>query len=321
MRPFLLKLTLISFLGYWSCWGIDYLITKGIQNSDYEDITTWSKVLAGDLEEEIVILGSSRAYRHIDPFYLEGNLNMPAIILGNSDAKIDFSTFALELFLLKNPKPKLILWVLDFDSFEQSNEIQDYQKFLPFVNEGLVKDFLINNKLISEMELILPLARYAHWTRLKWEGLYFGNSQSEKWTKGFYPVTASWDQKLDDKFRQNFNSVDFIFNEKSVDFFKNYLKKLTSMNVKVVLILPPYLLKGSKQYKNQDQILTRINLLAESEQAYFLDYGTNTRINSEAYFYDFYHMNLEGVNLFNQLLADDLKQIISIQNFAKSNPN
>jgi len=40
--------------------------------------------------------------------------------------------------------------------------------------------------------------------------------------------TASWDQnKLTDKFRQNFNSVDFIFNEKVCLDFLNYFEKLT----------------------------------------------------------------------------------------------
>jgi len=47
------------------------------------------------------------------------------------------------------------------------------------------------------------------------------------------------------------------------------------MNVKVVLILPPYLLKERQANKNQgSKFFTRINLFSESEQAYFWDYGT-----------------------------------------------
>jgi len=62
-----------SFLGYWSVGGIDYLITKGIQNSDYEDITTWSKVFSRRLRrEEIVILGSLEPIDILILVYLEG---------------------------------------------------------------------------------------------------------------------------------------------------------------------------------------------------------------------------------------------------------
>lgn len=316
MGKFLLKTLFFSFVGFFVLLGIDWWITEGVQNSAYEDVNTWNMVIHGGMSNDILILGSSRAYRHFDPLYIEEQLGLSAIILGNSDAKIDFLTFALNLYLEKNSKPQIIFWVLDFDSFEKSNEIQDYQKFLPFVSTNSVKEYLVEKRLISNLELMVPLSRYAHWTRLKWEGLK-GKVNEGNWTRGFYPSRSEWDKEFDDKFRRNANTTLFFPDDSLIWEFQQRLKDLEQEGVKSIFILPPYLLKSDLQYLNQFEIVKSFKLIAKQINGDFLNYGESTIIDKEDYFYDFYHMNYKGVALFNEILIEDLKNILDLKDSLK----
>lgn len=320
MKKFLVKILSFSLMGLLMVWGLDYWITKGMQNSAYEDVNTWAKVLDGGMSNDIIILGSSRAYRHFNPEYIEKELGLSALILGNSAAKVEFLSFALNLYLERNSKPKLIFWVLDYDTFEKSNEILDYQKFLPFVNTKPVKDFLAENGLISNLELMLPLARYAHWTRLKWEGLTSGMRKEESWSKGFYPSEASWDQEFDTNFRKNFKSSMFQTNDSLIKQFENQLLNLKAEGIESIFILPPYFLKEDFQYLNQSEIVQNYQRFAELSNGLFLDYGQNSCLNEERYFYDFYHLNKKGALEFNALLVKDLNSLLLLNsNFSSKN--
>ena len=92
---------------------IDVFISTNLKKAKkgaYGEYSTWNDVFEGKINSDIVIYGSSRAWKHISPKIINDRLHISTYNLG-----IDGHTFWLENFrhrmLLKNnTKPKIIIF-------------------------------------------------------------------------------------------------------------------------------------------------------------------------------------------------------------------
>ena len=75
---FFLPLLLVSVL-------LDWYISDQLKKSDYYahgETYIWNKIVEGEIEDDIYIYGSSRAWVHINPFILQDTLGMTAYNFG-----------------------------------------------------------------------------------------------------------------------------------------------------------------------------------------------------------------------------------------------
>ena len=120
--------------------SIAYLIDSIISNQLKKDnsyaggeYTVWNDLYNGNVDSEIVVYGSSRAWVHIDPIILENNLGKTSYNLG-----IDGHNFWLQYLrhktLLKyNTKPKYIIFSVDVSSLYKRKGLHNLEQFLPYM--------------------------------------------------------------------------------------------------------------------------------------------------------------------------------------------
>ena len=141
----------------------DYFISNNHKkNHKYPgEIEVWNDIYAGNINSEIAIYGSSRAWVHIDPSILEDSLNLKAYNFG-----IDGHNFWLQYlrhkeYLKYNNAPKIILLSVDVFSLQKRKDLYELNQFLPFMlwNKNIIK-FTSSYNGFTYKDYYFPLLRY-----------------------------------------------------------------------------------------------------------------------------------------------------------------
>ena len=82
MRFFLLKVILYTACLYVLGTSIENIVERGLKLTDFGIIGDWNKIFEGDINDEVIILGSSRAVDHLDPRIFEHTVKMTCYNLG-----------------------------------------------------------------------------------------------------------------------------------------------------------------------------------------------------------------------------------------------
>ena len=115
MKGFLIKIVLFALLIFL----VDKLFII-IRNKapEFDFDRRLEMVIEGNVNKDIIILGSSRGQRNIDVQLLKDSLNTEKVFnLSYSGSTPEFQEFVLDQLIKNNRKPKLIIKLLD-DDFE-----------------------------------------------------------------------------------------------------------------------------------------------------------------------------------------------------------
>ncbi|MGM0944162.1 MAG: hypothetical protein ACQEW9_03200 [Bacteroidota bacterium] len=296
----ILLITILSGFIY----GVDFSIQEGIKNSSYREISKWNEVIQGGIDADILIVGSSRALVHFDPAAIEEKTGMSCYNLGLDGSKYEAQRKVLELYLEKNNKPKVIIWSLDFGSFEVTDGIYRYEQFIPFWSEPKIKEILALNKGMDLNYLNYPIIRYSNNPSIKYKGLLAYTPirlQEPKMYKGFRKPYQTWDGKFD-QLVENEKSISqridsLIFN----DFVHNSIK-IKGMDIEVRWIVSPYYIEAQKVISNSSDIIDIYSDFASELKISFIDMTGDSICFKKNYFYNGSHLNAYGVSEFSKSL-------------------
>lgn len=277
----------------------------------------WQDILEKQVDDDLLIYGSSRAWRHFDPEFIEEQTGMSAYNFGVDGHAFDIQYLRHELNLKYNKSPKVIIYSVDINTLGQSPGLYNHEQFLPF----FYKDPLFNayTKKYSNFSFIdynIPLLRYSGEKKaLSYFVKEITNwSQQKMRTKGFATHIGTWNtdyKKAREKRERYFKEVD----RDLVKRFDNFLIEARSLGIAVILIYTPEHVLGQELIENREDIIKVFDSLATKNKIPFFDYSKDKMNNYKDYFYNSLHLNAKGVQAFNELYGEDLKKIIdSIDN-------
>jgi len=295
---------------------LDYIISNQLKKSNthaFREYPVWNDIHSGNINADLLIMGSSRAWRHIDPNVLEDSLELSSYNLGMDGQHLPMQLWRYETLLKKNHAPRVIVYSLDFFMLTHTNELFNKDQFLPY----LLFDFNAEKQLkdyigFDYFDYRLPLIRYcgankalSHTARIS----LLPKSNKKGRVKGFYAEDKKWNQDFE-KVKAQMTSYNATIDATILIQFDQYIKKCKENKIQIVLVYSPEYFEGQNFVSNRKEVITAFEQLANQNEINFLNYSSDTISFQKSLFYNTTHLNKTGAELFSKKLASDLKSII-----------
>ena len=271
--------------------ALDLLFRKIIiANTSGSGSNKVSRILSSQQNNEIVILGSSRAEGSIIPDSLGKN----CYNYGMAGTQDNVWIFFLEEELKKN-NTNPILINFDFDGLGYNNGDPAYWLFNS--SNKTIRSFIDNWKPIYSIPVIKHMGyfeRYiANYIQEKHGITALINKGAILETKKQTPKEFNWFVKQREK------ETILFSNDKKLEKKLIYILKQNKKR-KIIFFIPPYHESYLKTIKNNTEVVNFLSILDSIPQVFVLDYSTYKLDNT--YFYNTTHLNYNGALIFTKLI-------------------
>lgn len=261
----------------------------------------------GNINAEVLILGSSRAYRHFNSDFLSKTLGMKVFNLGYDASGLETQLVLLEYYLKNNITPKIIVWEYNYGFLNFDPTVYEFIDLIPLVDDPIVSDYLIDHKIISERLLYFPLFRYLVYKKLIKKGL--DNLSRDMPFKDYKIQDLDWDKR---DFENLYLNSDYsIKKEISNEYLSQYgeiINRLKKNGVQVVMVFTP-IYNGVYQKEDDKKLLLNFyDSLFFSAKVLNFNYNDSDLSNDTLNFYSILHMNKTGVESFMLDFEKDIKR-------------
>jgi hypothetical protein len=317
MKNFLSKLFIISISMFLLLWCLQSLIDNGLRINKKNLYQDWYKIYNTDINADIVFLGSSRTVKHYDPKIFEDNFNSVSYNLGTYGTRFDMQKLKYNIYLDINKPPKIIIQNVDIKSLQQTNNLYSKEQYLPYYTLQNYKYLKLGDESLT-MEYIVPMYKYRSFYRL-FEDVYEGYAGMEQAGqqnyKGYYPSDISWNYEFEQKTKENqnnqFDYSDLNIN-KRMNIFSELLSDLKKTDTYIFLVWAPEI---HERLVLEGKTLTKVRseydrIAKANERVYFIDFTKDSICYNKKYFYNWFHLNKDGAELFSQRVADSVNKYL-----------
>lgn len=314
---------LIKFLLYSSIlvilldFGISRVLNKIYQlNKVGESGGVINYYLGSDTSSDLLVLGSSRAHRHVIP----DSFNCKAFNLSHHGFRIPFTAGVLDILNQENKIPKIVLVHLELNSFcyHMKDDLKDSElrNLNFFYGEN---DFVTDqiNKLSRGEKLKYLLASYKYNGKVPSLISNFIETKNLKDHNGFKGLKVNLSdsvriqKQINIRNSLNFNPdvSEFKISNTGVKYLTHVVELFQERDVDLVFFSSPRFLKNTKSEELSRDFLKQF--LNERNIPY-LDY-TNHKIpelEHKRFWRDLEHMNIDGATVFTARLIKDLQLLL-----------
>ena len=254
-------------------------------------------MISKPIDADVLVMGSSRAYRHIDPLIIDSILGVNSYNLGMSGSAFNRQIHKYNLYRKDNCKPKLIIQNIDWATLDYTVDKEKIQ-FLPFFWNKAMREEIIANEHFSNLEKWFPLIRYYGYNIPL--SIY-----PRKLTKGYRILNTPFDGTT----YSTVNSISFQPDNRTVELFDSFLARCETENIKVIFVHTPANIRLTNLLTNQDEMFAFFNERAERYDIPVLDYSHMDICYDTTYFCNVTHLNRLGSEIFSDSLANDIKNL------------
>lgn len=316
MKIFLIKWALLGALVLGLFFTLDYLITEGLRSSNHEHFIKWNTIVKGHIEQDVLVLGDSRAMVQVSPAALDTILGIESYNLALNGYDFLGQYFQYQLFLKYNTAPKLLVQILGYNTLRKSEGLFRQYQFFHHIDEPLVRELTQNYKGISYWDYHLPFVRYFGNQYATQIGLttYFTHidERDPLYYKGYIPREWDWDNSGYKNVLKQYKEAGKGLPTECDSSRWHYLVKMIeteqARGTKIALVYAPTYLPAQQYIMGRATLIEDFKQLAQQYDLPFLDYSGFHINHDQQYFYNSQHLNLKGANLFSQQLAQDLKK-------------
>lgn len=307
MKTFILKIIIFLVPVILFMLSAEYYLTNNLKKSHNipAEIEVWNDIYEGNLNSDIAIYGSSRAWVHIDPNIIKDSLNMNAYNFGVDGHNFWLQYLRHKEFIKHNKQPKLIIMSVDVFSLAKRKDLYEINQFLPYMlwNENIIK-FTSSYEGFNFEDYYLPFVRYYGRIRGAHSVLKSTLDKELYRNNGFKGIESNWDK---DKAKLKKNNYSIVIDPNSIDLFEQFLIECKANNTNIILVYTPEHIEGQKFVKNRQQIIDVFSDFSEQYNLLFLDYSDDKMCENKEFFYNASHLNKKGAELFTSKLSHDIK--------------
>lgn len=314
--PFVKKslLFILFFLTVVFC--LELVINFAVKKVSVGEYGLLNKIDNGNINADIIISGTSRALKAINPKIIEKDLGLSCYNLASdgSDLGVQFPKF--KWYLTKNTKPKIL--IQDVSQFGGSISPKVYQpyKYLPYLSndelfQGLMKinSDLWFNKYFFPINLIYY--NFDFYVELLKE-LIKSISGHDKYINGFLPDESKWSVDFEKYKKANPSGISCSMSKS----YKYYLQELSkfckNQHIILILVALPNYYRLSELTINQKGVQKYYKNLGKHSNVIFLDFSNSQISKNNKNFYNFSHLNIIGANKLTNLLSMQIKRNLKI---------
>ena len=300
MKRFLIVLTVFAiFLLVADCcfgWIMDYmrLHSSGGPTEKMERITRTG-------QEDILIMGSSRACHHYDPGLFEPVMGLSAYNAGFEGNGIVLM-YGLLLLRTQNHAPKLIVYDVtpeyDIYKHDDDNNLRYLSYLRPYGNDSALASMISSVSKNESFKLHSNLYRYNSSCLTVANDFRTGSQESDL---GYVPMYGRLDSFPVSEQRSSYNQVDTT----KLLLFRDFIHLAFNKGIRIIVVASP---KGGR---NDSSVFSPLKSLLEEEGVPFWDSYYDESISTQpSLFNDPAHLNKEGAELFTNKLLTELSDYL-----------
>ncbi len=313
MKLFLTKAVLFLVLLFSIAFLVQSLIDRGLKKDNSGDYREWNDIFWSRINADILIQGSSRAYRHISPRIIDSAFASNSYNLGMGGYGFFMQYYRFLFYLEHNKSPKYILQNVDPSAFVKQKDLFGYLQFLPYLHDSLIAKAVTSYNGIDWKDIYIPLFKYRSNYHLVAKGLLDNVHTSKKGNekyKGFNSPDSHWDTAFANFKLKNPNGYRDKLDKETITLFEKFLDMCKTKGITVVFIYTPEYYQAQQMLLNRDSIMNIFRNYSTEYHIPFLDYSKDSICFDTANFYNSQHLNRWGVKKFDAKLVSDLKGII-----------
>ncbi len=311
ISPTIIQFTKSLFLGLILVYVLDlflgYLAKKSFFSLKYGQYAQMTYAI-DSTNQDIIIMGSSRASHHYESSLISEALNMSVYNAGRDGQFIPYNCALLDAISLRS-KPKML--ILDVNVWDLAPNDEKYEKLamlLPYYSNH--PEFLKYIEEISKWENLKILSKSYPYNSTLFVTAYdhlFTNLDAES-DYGFVPLKRTIGKKdfevyqikkaIYDLKREKENVP---FDSKAINYYAYFLAKVVALQIPTYVIISPTLLKEPNT-KEKLKLETMAKLYPMVK---FIDFSLDSAFNNQyESFADEFHLNQAGANEFSLKLSD-----------------
>ncbi len=306
MRRFIKYCLLFTVPCYLLLTGVDYLFSQVAKHSSDYSIESWNELMNGNIDADVVAVGSSRVTEHVNPLVLDSVLQTNAYVLGMDGRAIYSQIKKYHVYREHNAKPKVIIQNVDVFSMIKRLGICKTQ-FFPFFWDKSIRKYFFSEEPFTFWEKYMPMYRYlnVHF-RSNMPGIkFFLPDGQKKLTKGYRGLDRPWDGSA----LAAVDSIPFLVDSTCVQAFKDYISEAKAENVQMVFVFCPLYVGATQKMTCLKEVHDFYYSIAKTYDIPVLDYTNMDICSDSTYFYNAMHLNYRGSKVFSDSLANDIKKL------------
>lgn len=249
--------------------------------------------------EDVIIMGSSRASHHYVPQIITDSLGLSCFNAGQDGNGIILQ-YGRWKMLSERYTPKMVIFDINpgFDLVENDN-MAYVDRLKPFAGDKNVRNYIGEIFPMEQLKLMSQMYRYNY----KFIEMVsdFGKGIDNS---GYLPLYGQIRQEVVDGYESKVSSIEY--DEIKLKYLECLARECKEKGVKLVLAVSPYYGGGSYDLNT----FASVKEMANKNGTDFLYYNTDEYDFNPDYFKDSYHLNDNGAVKFSSDLAGKLKEII-----------
>lgn len=295
---FLLPLAILLF-------ALDYVVTQGLKKTEFGDFATWNNLFEGKINADLIISGSSLAQYQISPKIVDEKTGCNSYNLGMGGSSFNLQYYRYLAFEKRNKKPKVIIQTIDSNTLDMAPILFYYHQVLPYINDELVGDAVLKYKNLGQKDKLIPFYRYIGEYKLiavGFEEFFNIKHFPDETYKGF--ITRFGEGEFTEP--EELKNIVLKIDNETLKLFEAFLKHCRETGIKLILVNTPIYIETQTNITNSEEISATIQKLAEKYNTDYLDYSDHQMSYQKDFFRDGAHLNHKGVELFSNILTNDL---------------
>lgn len=272
----------------------------------------YSAMIEGGMDNQVLIVGSSRAKHHFNPAIIDSLCNTKSYNLGIGGYPMNIQILKYKLYKEHNIKPSLILLSLDIISLDHADDIRhrhESEQFFPLIYDKQMRKEL-KKVGYGFAELNIPLYRmFGYYSVIK-NGLFESlgiKHFRDRTSKGFSPLSGNWDGT---DLRQQ-NPERRVFASEAWQEIDSFLTECKADGVNVIFVNSPFYIGAHKVFTNYSEADSLFQHEANKFGLKYWDYNVICDINKDSNnFLNAYHLNEESANEFTTILCDSINPML-----------
>jgi hypothetical protein len=292
--------------------GLHLLIGFGLKRVNASDAGAFNRAMSGRVNAQVIVCGSSRAYRHYDPRIIHAVTGKTAFNLARNGSHTDVQMAVLQAYLRHNAKPELVVENLDMHSFTLTPQDEIYApvQYVPYLNEPQLFQALLQiNPRVWKWKYI-PLYGYVvEDVNLGWMyGLaaLAGVHPREDHFDGFCPMDKTWNGDFDRFKAMHPDGVGFGVPSNGVRVLEELIQTCQSNQIPILLVYSPQYCEMLDLVTNRAVVFAKFRDIADHYGVPFWDYSQSQYCSNRDLFYNSQHLNARGAEAFSRDLANRL---------------
>lgn len=311
MKRFLIKIAIFSVVVYGLAWGLDYILCVGQGKESGYPFQPWTEIRNHAFDCDGVIMGTSRGLEHYNPAIIDSITGHSFYNLGMGGYGINLEMMKYRYYCRYNPKPKYIIWDINYITMSIDFAKQNHQseQYFPLIYDKQMPKEL-RQVGYSAIDVYSPLVRWwGYQTQIKraiFEFFRISHHTEYASYKGFTPDPGSWNPK-------SLHFTDSVSGEMSAEakvLLETTLHEWKEDGIQIILANSPtyhsFYLMNQRRVEDKQYF----DSLANSLGIPYLDYSEDYWICTDSTFFNAgVHLTPEGTDIYSAEFAKNLEEL------------